>query len=181
MITCRIFLLALSCAFCQAAVARVDPSRSSVTATFMQMNVPVQGRFHQFSADVTFTASQPETGSASVVIDTSSYDLGDESFSSEARGSAWFASASWPRATFRSTGMKRTGVDTFDVAGQMTIKGISRSVVIPVKYARQGSEEIFDGVLDVHRSQFKLGTGEWADSSLVGEVVLVRFHIVIVR
>ncbi len=161
--------------------ARVDVARSSVVATMTQMNVPVDGKFGKFVADVSFVPDHPEKSSATVVVDTASYDLGDESFNHEARGRAWFDAASYPNATFRSTGIRAAGAGVFEVTGQLTIKGTSKSVVLPVKYAMQGTTDTYDGVLTIKRSDFKVGTGEWVDTSVVGDDIKVKFHIVNVK
>ncbi|MDR8726365.1 YceI family protein [Burkholderia pseudomultivorans] len=174
-------LAALGWAAATPSQARVDIARSSVVATITQMNVPVDGKFGKFVADVSFGPDHPEKGSATVVVDTASYDLGDEGFNHEARGSAWFDATAYPKATFRSTGIRSAGVGTFEVTGQLTIKGMSKSVVVPVKYAKQGMTDTYDGVLAIKRSDFKVGTGEWVDTSVVGDSIKVKFHIVNVK
>ncbi|AXL53716.1 polyisoprenoid-binding protein [Paraburkholderia caffeinilytica] len=161
-----------------AAQAHVDIARSSVTATLTQMNVPVDGRFRRFDANIAFDPAHPEAAAASIDVNTASYDLGDDSFNSEARNKEWFESAVYPRATFRSTSVKGAGKNAVDVAGQLTVKGAMVNVVVRVTFSHQGNDEVFDGTLPIRRSQFKLGTGEWADSSVVSDTVKVQFHIV---
>ena len=66
--------------------AQVDTSKSTVTATSKQMNVPVDGTFKKFTAQIIFDQARPEVGSAQLTIDTASYDLGDESYNQQVRG-----------------------------------------------------------------------------------------------
>src|ERR1700721_394428 len=60
------------------AQAQVDTTKSTVTATSKQMNVPVEGKFNKFTAQLDFDPAKPAAGSANLTIDTSSYDLGDD-------------------------------------------------------------------------------------------------------
>lgn len=58
--------------------SQVDTSKSTVIATSKQMNVPVDGTFRKFIAQVAFDPARPAAGSAQLTIDTASYDLGDK-------------------------------------------------------------------------------------------------------
>jgi polyisoprenoid-binding protein YceI len=83
--------------------AQVDTSKSTVTATSKQMNVPVDGTFKKFTAQLNFDPANPAAGSARLSIDTASYDLGDESYNEQVRGKDWFGAAQYPNATFVSS------------------------------------------------------------------------------
>lgn len=51
-------------------------------------------------------------------------------------------------------------------------------MVVPVTIASQGNTQTFDGTLPIKRSQFDVGTGEWKDTSVVADEVVIKFHIV---
>ena len=158
--------------------AQVDTSKSTVTATSKQMNVPVDGTFKKFTAQIIFDQARPEVGSAQLTIDTASYDLGDESYNQQVRGKDWFDTAQFPNATFVSSAIAPAGGNQFRVSGKLTIKGKSENVTVPVSVTQQGAVQTFDGTLPIKRSQFDIGTGEWKDTSVVADEVLIRFHIV---
>jgi polyisoprenoid-binding protein YceI len=160
------------------ALAQVDVAKSTVTATSKQMNVPVEGKFGKFTAQITFDPAKPTAGSAQLSIDTGSYDLGDESYNDQVRGKEWFDSKAYPTATFASNGIAPAGGNQFKVTGKITIKGKSQTVTVPVTVTQQGSTQTFDGSLPVKRSQFDIGTGEWKDTSVVADDVVIKFHIV---
>jgi polyisoprenoid-binding protein YceI len=164
--------------FLGAAHAQVDTSKSTVTATSKQMNVPVDGTFKKFAAQLSFDPAKPAAGSAKLSIDTASYDLGDESYNAQVRGKEWFDAAQYPNATFVSSAIAPAGGNQFKVSGTLTIKGKSENVTVPVTVAQQGSTQSFDGALPIKRSQFDIGTGEWKDTSVVADEVLIKFHIV---
>jgi polyisoprenoid-binding protein YceI len=164
--------------FLGVAHAQVDTSKSTVTATSKQMNVPVDGTFKKFTAQLSFDPAKPAAGSARLSIDTASYDLGDESYNQQVRGKEWFDAAQYPNATFVSSAIAPAGGNQFKVSGTLTIKGKSQNVTVPVTVTQQGTTQSFDGALPIKRSQFDIGTGEWKDTSVVADEVVIKFHIV---
>lgn len=174
--TSAVSLLAVAPAF---ALATVDTANSTVIATSKQMNVPVDGKFKKFTAQLDFDPAKPAAGSANLTIDTSSYDLGDESYNQQVRGKDWFDTAQFPNATFVSSAITSAdGANRFKVTGKLTIKGKSQNVVVPVTVTQQGASQTFDGLLPIKRTQYDIGTGEWKDTSVVADEVLIKFHIV---
>jgi len=160
------------------AFAQVDAGKSTVVATSKQMNVPVDGTFKKFSAQLTFDPAKPTAGSANLSIDTGSYDLGDDEYNKQVRGKEWFDSASFPQATFVSTAIAPAGGNQYKVTGKLTIKGKSQVVTVPVAITQQGATQTFDGSLPIKRTAYDVGTGEWKDTSVVADDVVIKFHIV---
>lgn len=70
------------------------------------------------------------------------------------------------------------GGNKYNVTGKITIKGKSQTVTVPVTVTQQGATETFDGALPIKRTQFDVGTGEWKDTSIVADDVVIKFHIV---
>jgi polyisoprenoid-binding protein YceI len=174
------WMLAASAALVVAtgAHAQVDMSKSSVIATSKQMNVPTDGKFNKFTAQVSFDPAKPAAGSANLTIDTGSYDLGDDDYNKQVRGAEWFDAAKYPTATFVSSAIAPAGGNKFNVTGKLTIKGKSQNVTVPVTVTQAGATETFDGALPIKRSQYDIGTGEWKDTSIVADDVVIKFHIV---
>lgn len=172
---------AASSLFIGVAHAQVDTSKSTVIATSKQMNVPVDGTFRKFTAQLNFDPAKPAAGSAKLSIDTASYDLGDASYNDQVRGKEWFDAAQFPNATFVSSAIAPAGGNQFKVSGTLTIKGKSQNVTVPVTVTQQGTTQSFDGTLPIKRSQFDIGTGEWKDTSVVADEVVIKFHIVVAR
>jgi len=160
------------------AFAQVDMGKSTVTAISKQMNVPVDGTFRKFNAQLTFDPAKPTAGSANLSIDTDSYDLGDPEYNKQVRGKEWFDSATFPKATFVSTAIAPAGGNQYKVTGKLTIKGKSQTVTVPVSITQQGATQTFDGSLPIKRTQYDIGSGEWKDTSVVADDVVIKFHIV---
>jgi len=172
---CAASLVAAVSAFAQ---AQVDTTKSTVTATSKQMNVPVEGNFKKVTAQLDFDPAKPTAGSANLTIDTGSYDLGDDSYNKQATDKDWFDTTHFPTATFVSTAIAPAGGTKFNVSGKLTIKGKSQNVTVPVTVMSQGTTQTFDGSLPIKRTQFDVGLGEWKDTSVVADEVVIKFHLV---
>ncbi|MGV2291265.1 YceI family protein [Trinickia sp. YCB016] len=169
---------ATSLAAAGSAFAQVDLAKSTITATSKQMNVPVEGTFKKFSAQVNFDPTKPAAGSAQITVDTGSYDLGDPSYNDQVAGKDWFDAKTYPTATFVSSAIAPAGGNKFNVTGKLTIKGKSQTLTVPVTVTQQGATQAFDGTLPIKRLQFDIGTGEWKDTSTVADEVAIKFHLV---
>ena len=155
----------------QAATLIVD--RSELIFTFKQMGVPVDGKFKRFDAQLNFDAKKPEAGKIAFTVDLGSVSLGDPSFDKEMGGAVWFDTSRNGKASFVSTGIKATGPGKFDVAGKLTLKGAVRDVVVPITL----NAGVAAGSVPIKRLDFKIGDGEWADTSIVANDVTVKFKL----
>jgi polyisoprenoid-binding protein YceI len=80
---------------------------------------------------------------------------------------------------FQSSAIKAVGAGRFDVAGKLTIKGLARDVTVPVQLAQAAGTSTASGGFTLKRLEFKVGDGEWSDTSLVADDVQVRFKLVL--
>jgi polyisoprenoid-binding protein YceI len=160
------------------AQAAVDVQKSTLTATFKQMNVPVDGKFKKLGANLRFDPANLAASTAQIDVDVASFDLGSAEYNSQVTGKDWFDAKAFPRATFVSTSIKPGANGSYAVTGTLTIRGKSKSVVMPMQYRKEGAAQVFDGALPIKRLDFGIGQGDWADTSLVANEVQLKFHIV---
>lgn len=162
--------------------APVVVSRSEVKATFKQLGSPVTGVFKAWSADVDFDAAQPSKTRANIVINTASYDLGDPMYNKEVAGKDWFDSKVFPQATFVLSQVKQAPDGRLSAVGELTVRGQRKMLEFPVQVSQQGNEVIFQGKALIQRLDFKIGSdGEWADTSLLDNGVVVQFKLVQIK
>lgn len=168
-------LLAVATATLAAGSAPINAGKSRLTATFTQMNVPVDGTFKTFSGQITYDAANVGASSAEVTVDTGSFDLGDEEYNAEVRKKEWFDAGAFKSATFKSTAIRPLGADKFEAEGTLTLKGKSQPVKATVTVKAEGSSQRFDGQLSVSRAAYAIGTAEWND--VLADAVIVKFSI----
>jgi polyisoprenoid-binding protein YceI len=161
-----------------AAPLKTDPARSSVSATFKQMGVPVEAKFKQFTAQIDYDAAKPAASKASVEIQTGSFDLGDPEYNKEVTKKEWFNAAQFPKASFVSTAIAPAGAGKLNVSGKLSIKGRSADVSFPLSVKAEGGKQVFEGQLPIKRLAFNIGEGEWKDTSMVADDVVIKFRVV---
>ena len=160
-----------------AAPLKTDISKSVVTAVFKQMSVPVEARFMKFSALIDFDSAKPEAGRANVTIEIPSFDLGDPDYNHEVQKKEWFDGATFPRASFISSKIKAGAAGKLDIAGKLTIKGKSLDISFPLIVKKEGALLVFEGSMPIKRLYFGIGDGEWKDTSVVADEVIIKFRV----
>ena len=156
---------------------KTDVARSSVAAVFKQMNVPVEAKFKKFNAQIDYDPVKPEASKATVDIDTASLDVGEAEMNKEVAKKEWFDSAKYPKASFVSSSIKPAGAGKLAVAGKLLIKGKSMDVTFPLTVKAEGGKQVFEGALPIRRLAFNIGEGEWKDTSMVADEVVIKFRV----
>ena len=141
------------------------------------MGVPLQGHFKKFDAQVAFDPTKLAASRIRFTVDTGSATMGARETDAELPKPVWFNVAQFPQATFESSAIKALGGGKFDVAGKLTIKGAAVNVSVPVTLVQSGATTTATGVLPIKRQAFKIGDGEWADTSMVADEVQVKFKL----
>lgn len=160
---------------------KIDPAKSEILFVSKQMGVPVQGRFQRFDAQLQFDPQHPETSKASLSIDIASATLGVPESDAELPKAPWFNAAKFPKAQFVSSSVKSLGDGRYQVLGKLSIKGAQQDVVVPFQLKPAGSATEATGAFTIKRLDFKIGEGEWADTSMVANDVQVKFKFTLVR
>ena len=153
------------------------PAQSEIGFVSRQMGVPVEGKFKTFNAQVAFDPAKPASSTMAFTVDTGSATLGVRETDVELPKAAWFNVAQFPEATFQSSRVKRLDTARFEVAGKLTIKGVSSDVVVPVTLAQNGAITTATGSFPLQRLTFRIGEKEWSDTSMVADEVMVKFKI----
>jgi polyisoprenoid-binding protein YceI len=172
-------------AFTAALPAAADPSaklvadKSQIVFVSKQMGVPMEGTFKKFDAQIAFDPKKPEGGTVALQIDTASAGFGVPMSDAELPKAPWFDAAKFPQASFQSSAIKALGDGKFEMAGKLTIKGTAKYVTVPVSIVMPagGNYAVATGSFTIQRLDYKVGDGEWTDTSVVGNEVQVRFKL----
>ena len=156
---------------------KIDTAKSTVSAVFKQIGVAVESRFTKFGAQIDFDAANPDASKATVDIDVASFDLGDPDYNREVLKKEWFNAAQFPKASFVSTKIRGNGPGKLEVSGKLTIKGNTTEVSFPMLVKKEGAVQVFEGSLPIRRLTFNIGDGEWKDTSVVADEVVIRFRV----
>jgi polyisoprenoid-binding protein YceI len=111
---------------------RIDPVHSSVAFSIRHFVSKVPGKFNKFEGQISVDRNNLEQSSAEATIDVGSIDTGNQKRDDHLRSADFFEAAKYPTMKFRSKSWKKTGENTFDVRGDLTLKDVTKEVVLKV-------------------------------------------------
>jgi len=119
----------------QAAVEtyKIDPVHSSVGFTIRHFFTNVPGTFTKFSGTIVVDRDNLENSTVEAKIEVASVDTRNGMRDDDLRSDKFFSAVKLPAITFKSTSWKKTGEDTYDVTGNLTIKEVTKEVVLKTK------------------------------------------------
>lgn len=174
------FLSLLLASVAQAAeFGTVQAEKSSIAFVSKQMNVPVEGAFRKYSAQIVFDPAKPEAGHVQIEIDLAGIDAGSSEANEEVKGKSWFNVRDFPKAGFSSTSVRSLGGGRYETSGKLSIKGKTQEVRAPFTLRQEKDSLILDGSFSLKRLDYGIGSGIWSDTSVVADEVQIKFHFVL--
>jgi polyisoprenoid-binding protein YceI len=110
----------------------IDPVHSSVAFSIRHFVAKVPGKFSRFTGTIAVDRENPANSRVEAVIEAASIDTGNQKRDAHLRNADFLDVATLPTIKFKSTSWKKTGEDTFDVTGDLTIKDVTKPVVLNV-------------------------------------------------
>jgi polyisoprenoid-binding protein YceI len=118
---------------------QIDPSHSVVEfAVKHMMFATVKGRFAAFQGEIVTNPDDPTEGAVNVVIDADSIDTRDAKRDDHLRSNDFFGVGDNPQLIFRSTRVEHIPGPTFRVYGDLTMRGVTRPVVLDATFNGSG-------------------------------------------
>lgn len=161
----------------QSGTYTLDPMHTIVLAQWNHMGFSNPSlNFANGSGTLVYDAANPSASSVQVTLPLSHITSFSPDFDKHLASADFFDSAKFPEASFKSTAVTATGTNTFTVAGDLTIKGITRPVTLDVTLNGAGPHPMtkapsigFDATATVKRSDWGL---EYAAPAVSDEVRL---------
>lgn len=114
----------------------VDKAHSSAEFRIRHLMANVTGRFNDFDAVIHLDRTNPPRSSVEFTIQAASIDTANKNRDEHLRGPDFFDVAKFPAITFKSVAIKANPKtkDLYDVTGDLTIRGVTKRVTIPVQF-----------------------------------------------
>lgn len=94
----------------------------------------VKGWFGDYDGTIVVDAAKPEASSVEFTIKVASINTNNEGRDKDLReGEGLFEAAKYPTITFKSTKVVPKGKDAFDVTGNFTMHGVTKTITLPIK------------------------------------------------
>ena len=131
------------------------------------------GSFKTMEGEIDFDEKDLANSNFDFKIDVRTISTGNGMMNKKAQTSEWFDATKHPYAKFKSTKVEKKEGSTYNIIGNLTIKGITKSVTVPANYSKSGNKIRFKGTFNVNRMDFKVGK----KSDVVPDIMKVNFEI----
>jgi len=133
------FLVTASSLFADTFV--VDKAHSEATFQVRHMMSKVTGKFEDFGGRINIDRAKPSSSSVEFNIKTASVNTGVADRDKHLRTADFFDAEKYPEITFKSTKIAATKKkDVYDVTGDLTMRGVTKHVTIPVEFGGFGKD-----------------------------------------
>lgn len=160
-----------------AASWRVVAEESSLGFRGTQAGMGFDGVFPVFDAAIEFDPARLDKARVAVTIDMTRAESGSAERDGALRQADWFDVARYPQARFAATTFRDLGNGHYEARGALTLKGVTRPVVLPFTLKIDGATARMDGGLTLDRHHFKVGEGQWASDQWVAREVVVTVKL----
>ena len=169
---------------------KIDSSHSRVAFSVRHMMISnAHGQFKNVTGTVEFDEAQPARSKVDVRIEAASIDTHDEKRDGHLRSADFFDAETYPYLTFKSGRVEVVDDSHGKLYGDLTIKNITRPVVLSVEYSGQArspwgtSSAGFTATTKINRKEWELNWNVALETGgvLVGDTVNISIELEIVK
>ena len=121
---------------------KTDPGHTEVKFSWDHAGVSIQsGEFDKASGTL-MLADDVEKSTMEMTIDATSVSTGFEALDKHLKSADFLEVETYPEMTFKSTAVAKTGDNTLDVTGDLTIHGVTNEVTLKVENTHQGEHPL---------------------------------------
>jgi polyisoprenoid-binding protein YceI len=157
-------------------VALALDESSSITWVGSKITGSHDGGFKSFTGGISLVDGDPTRSSVHVTIDTTTLWADNEKLTGHLKSADFFDVATYPEATFRSTAIQPANDGGFEITGDLTLHGVTKSITFPA------SIEVTDGSVSA-KAEFVLMRFDFGivypgkPDDLIRDEVVVRFDL----
>ena len=157
----------------------LDESEFLFEASWEGTTLP--GRITAFDVRLEIDDGGFATARLVVTVDLAGADMDDPDINEAIAGDEWFGVAEYPQATYTSRSIVETAPDEYRAVGELELKGISQSVEVPFTWTESAGRAEMSGEFVLDRTQFNIGSGEWANDESIGTAVRLSFKVLFLQ
>ena len=158
----------------------LDPAHGKITWSVDHMGFSTYvGQFTDVSATLNLNTANPAASKLDASVRMASAGTFSDGLDKHLRTADFFDVANHPTATFRASSIRRTDSDSADIAGNLTLRGVTKPIVIKADFNQAGVNPVdklytvgFDGEAKIKRSDFGISYGLPA----LGDEVTLHFE-----
>lgn len=136
---------------------------------------PINGTFRRWNSDIRFSPEDLAQSRIRVTIDVGSASTADNQRDDMLLGESFLNAAAHPKAVFNSSSIRLLNGDRYIARGTLNMNGKTHPVALNFKLKIDDIRAEVAGSSSLRRTQFGVGTGEWAATNEVADTVLITF------
>ncbi len=156
----------------------LQPAASTLGFSGTQPGTPFTCSFTQWTARISYDPAHPEAAHVKITIQTASAHTGDTQRDAALPGTDWFSAQAFPQAVFEATGFSALGGDKFTTTGTLTIRGVAKKLTLPFTLDVAGKTATAKGSINLTRTDYGVGQGNWSSGDWVALTAGVNFTLV---
>ncbi len=158
----------LLCSFTLVTLKPVD-SADAVTFVIKNFGINTKGSINGLKGTIKWDAANPAASQINASVDVNTLNTGIDMRDKDLKEEKYFDIARFPTINFTSTAVSAT-----NVTGNLTIKGITKSINFPITVTSSGSGYLFQGNFNINRRDFDIGGGSMVLSDEVKVTLKVQ-------
>ncbi|APJ05147.1 hypothetical protein AXG55_09485 [Silvanigrella aquatica] len=158
----------------------IDQAHTKVSFEVAHLVVSsVTGEFKKFKGSFKFNPEDYSQTQLDASTEATSVDTGVKKRDDHLRSTDFFDAKKFPAMTFKSSSAKKTGDKTFDLVGDITIRGVTKPVTFKVTYKGEIKmkgqvTQAFKGVAEINRKDFGVNFQNIVEATpAVGDTVTI--------
>ena len=164
----------------------LDPTHTRLGFTARHaMVTKVRGSFESLEGTAVLDAADPTRSTATLSFDIASITTGQAQRDEHLRTNDFFDAPNHPKGTFTSTSVTRTGDDTFEMVGDLTLKGVTRSVAISWEHSGTAKDPFgnlragFEGRATINRKDWGITYNAALETGgvLIGDKITLELDV----
>ena len=169
-------LLALLPGAAGAAVWQGDERSGALQFIASQAGAKFLGHFGEFKVRFEFDPATPAKGHLDVTIATATADTADTDRNEVLHGKDFFWVERFPEAKYHADEFRRQGKGWI-ATGELTIRGVTQPVAVRLEVEPKAGRLGMKSGATLHRLEFGVGQGDWAETTWLGDAVEVAFDL----
>ncbi len=148
---------------------------SSVTFKIKNAGLTVDGSFGEVTADIRFSELHYTEASIEASVKVKTISTGIDLRNNHMKKEEYFNEAIYPEIRLKSTLFSKEKSGIFKSFLKLTMKGITKDVIIPFTYVETGNNAVFKASFVINRRDYNVGGNSWtmSDNATVNVVVNV--------
>ena len=157
-----------------AAQTQWNMGKSSITFKIKNAGLTVDGSFGGLAAELKFDANHYAKSSIEASIDVNTINTGIGLRNNHLKKENYFNVSKYPKIILKSTLFSKESDGTFKGHFKLTMKGITKDILIPFSYTESGNTTIFKATFIINRKDYNVGGNSWTMSDDVAIMLLIN-------